>query len=320
MREWIAPQAAGALATVWLFAMVIAAVVTAGSLWMATSRRRMPAWWSRFVRWSLVAVIALALAETGLQRPGSPAGTWVVIRLFTSTFGIVVAAWVLRAPPPTTSRRGWTCVVAGVAALVVAGVRLQAVAAPERFDGDPTAASLVDRGHGDHDAQGLTDRGTPIPLGRFVTIEHEALVPDGFNGRVIVADSHRSPANCHGWVFTGGRFQVGSSDVATILDENGYALVPDPQPGDLIVYRDPDGTIIHTGLVKATGPDGFVLVESKWGPLDIYWHTPHDQAYSQLFEYRRSPRPGHELTIVEPGTTAGGGGGANDRPPAGAER
>jgi hypothetical protein len=44
-----------------------------------------------------------------------------------------------------------------------------------------------------------------------------------------------------------------------------------------------------------------VLIESKWGPLDIYWHTPHDQVYSQRFEYRRSARSGHDLTIVERG-------------------
>ncbi|MFM8891339.1 MAG: hypothetical protein ACKOTB_06895, partial [Planctomycetia bacterium] len=48
------------------------------------------------------------------------------------------------------------------------------------------------------------------------------------------------------------------------------------------------------------GDDGFVLVESKWGPLHTYWHTPEAQSYSQRFDYWRSPRAGHLLTIVAP--------------------
>jgi hypothetical protein len=316
MPELLALQARMPLVLVWLVVTVIAAGVTAGSLWLVASRRGMPPWWTRLMRWSLVAVMALALADASLHRPAAPTGLPLLVRFATATAGILLATAILRAPAPAASRRGWTCVVAGVATLALSGVRLQAVAAPERFDGDPTAASMVAREHDEHGAHALTDRGSTIPLGRFVTIEHEAFVPDGFNGRVIVADANRSPANCHGWVFTGGRFQVAGTDVARILAENGYLMVADPQPGDLVVYRDSADTIIHTGLVKATGPEGFVLVESKWGPLDIYWHTPHDQVYSQQFEYRRSARHGHELTIIEPPRPPGDRAEAADRQPA----
>jgi hypothetical protein len=143
-----------------------------------------------------------------------------------------------------------------------------------------------------------TDQGTPIGVKRLSEAVAPGAVPDGYKGRLIVAGGRDALSNCHGWVFTDGEFCVDGTNVDDILRENGYTQVVDPQPSDLIVYRDGDGVPIHTGLVQATGRNGFVLVESKWGQLDVYWHTPADQRYADHWEYWRSPRAGHRLDVA----------------------
>ncbi len=108
----------------------------------------------------------------------------------------------------------------------------------------------------------------------------------------------RGPAsdacNCHGWVFTGGRYWLTPTDVAAILAENGYLPVTDPQAGDLVIYR--QGTeITHTAVVRATGPDVPVLVEGKWGWMGVYLHPWDQSCYGKSVTYYRSPRDGHLL-------------------------
>jgi hypothetical protein len=108
----------------------------------------------------------------------------------------------------------------------------------------------------------------------------------------------RGPAsdacNCHGWVFTGGRYWLSPTDVAAILAENGYLPVTDPQAGDLVIYR--LGTeIAHTAVVRATGPDLPVLVEGKWGWMGVYLHPVDQSCYGRNVTYYRSPREGHLL-------------------------
>lgn len=142
-----------------------------------------------------------------------------------------------------------------------------------------------------------TDRGTVVPLGWPAEGADEEDMPDGFEWRAIAASAGRAEANCHGWVFAEGGYWIPTESVDTILRDNGYAWIADPRPGDLIIYRDERGRPIHSGIVKAVGADGFVLVESKWGLLDVFWHTPDDQAFGEDYEYWRSSRPGHSLNL-----------------------
>jgi hypothetical protein len=84
-----------------------------------------------------------------------------------------------------------------------------------------------------------------------------------------------------------------------ILKDNKYVKVDDPRPGDLIIYRDLDNAICHSGIVKAVGSKGVVWVESKWGWRGRYLHEPEVQHYSPYFEYYRSEkRPGHLLSGI----------------------
>ena len=103
--------------------------------------------------------------------------------------------------------------------------------------------------------------------------------------------------NCHGWVFTGGKYGVPGESVDAILSDNGYTIVRDAAEGDLIVYRDAAGEVLHTGLVRLVGADGLILVESKWGPLGLYLHPPKAQPWGHNITYYRSARQGHLLKM-----------------------
>lgn len=110
----------------------------------------------------------------------------------------------------------------------------------------------------------------------------------------------RQPAwdgsNCHGWVFTGGRYLLLGHQVDGILSDNGYTAVSDPAAGDVCVYRDQGGRVTHTGLVRAVLDDGTVLVESKWGRLGVYLHAVGESCYGTEFAYHRTDRGGHLLS------------------------
>jgi hypothetical protein len=113
---------------------------------------------------------------------------------------------------------------------------------------------------------------------------------------VISLDVTASDSNCHGWVFTGGRYWVRGVTVEGILADNGYRKVATPRAGDLAVYRDSAGAILHTGLVRATLPDRPVLVESKWGAIGAFIHPVDVHPYDgSTCTYHRSPRDGHRL-------------------------
>ena len=110
----------------------------------------------------------------------------------------------------------------------------------------------------------------------------------------------RGPAsedcNCHGWVFAGGHNWLLGQEVDHILADNHYEAVSAPHEGDLCVYRDDKGAVLHTALVRSALPDGTVLVEGKWGGLGVFLHPADHSPYGQHYAYYRSQRSGHALT------------------------
>jgi hypothetical protein len=151
--------------------------------------------------------------------------------------------------------------------------------------------------------QGKTDRGNTIPLLAPDTAQHYGDVPISvqfsgrFNERLIELAPPDDQANCHGWVFTGGSFGVRGKDVDSILSDNSYQQVQQPRAGDLIVYRESGGRVVHSGIVRLAEPD-LVLVESKWGGNARYLHRLFDQAYGDRCEFYRSARHGHLLGVL----------------------
>lgn len=152
----------------------------------------------------------------------------------------------------------------------------------------------------------VTDMGRDIGLFHYGSVHsleslEEAVIElAGFTYEVIRIKGPSDDSNCHGWVFTGGQFCVASEQVDSILADNGYQPVEQPQGGDLVIYRDASGLPAHSALVRFVGEDGRVLVESKWGPLGVFLHSPETQPFSNQFNFWRSPRLGHQLHILSP--------------------
>ncbi len=174
----------------------------------------------------------------------------------------------------------------------------------------------------DPSLRATTDAGRPVPLYRRTEsappsaalrdVRRAAVVASRLDEGLIRTGEASDDCNCHGWVFTGGRAWIIGADVPAILHDNGYSLVTDPRPGDLVVYRGPDGMIAHSGVVRAAGAGGPVLVESKWGAGGRFVSAATFTAYGDPVYYR-SPRRGHLLRGFDApdyrrdGNAAGGG-------------
>ncbi len=128
--------------------------------------------------------------------------------------------------------------------------------------------------------------------------EESYLASGSWKWQVIRVGNPDLTSNCHGWVFTGGKFAIHSCDVDSILADNHYVRASQPQPGDVVVYRDEQGQVVHSGVVRFVSGNGPVVVESKWGPLGRYLHPPECQPWGGQFSYYRSSRGGHQLRIV----------------------
>jgi hypothetical protein len=146
-----------------------------------------------------------------------------------------------------------------------------------------------------HPVQVLLVSSEPTPSPGFLAAEQGFLRQRGLLGRVLPTAPANQAYNCHGWVFGAGRCLIMGDEVGLILTENGYQVVPDPRPSDLILYHDTPGQFCHSGVVRVADPEGPVLVESKWDWMGRYLHPPEAQPYAAHWTYYRSTRPGHVL-------------------------
>jgi hypothetical protein len=107
----------------------------------------------------------------------------------------------------------------------------------------------------------------------LLELEAETLLNDPKYAMQFIRTSEPEPAyNCHGWTFAGGKRSVGDGEVYRWLSGFRYRPVIIPEPEDIVVYYDRSNVLCHSGVVKATGANGFVLVESKWGALGRFMH------------------------------------------------
>jgi hypothetical protein len=136
----------------------------------------------------------------------------------------------------------------------------------------------------------VTDRGRKMELFRWVNY-----LTQGADD--VSAAPEDGQTNCHGWVFTRGEYLLREEEVEQILSDNGYVPCKTPRAGDLIVYRNPDGTISHTGVVQMSFLGRVPLIESKWGMGARFMHPPEVQPYGNHYTYYHSARQGHALAI-----------------------
>ena len=157
-----------------------------------------------------------------------------------------------------------------------------------------------------HEFVALTDGNHPIKVYRLdegAAGSADAESPENgytveYNGSMIQRAPAGPLANCHGWVFLDGQYLISGDAVQRILDDNAYEVVEEATAGDVIIYRDGNRNIVHSGLVRGVLNDGTIIIESKWGVEGVFLHNPLDTPYSVLFEYYRSPRPTHRVKIV----------------------
>ncbi|MCE9566602.1 MAG: hypothetical protein K8U57_31655 [Planctomycetes bacterium] len=152
-----------------------------------------------------------------------------------------------------------------------------------------------------------TDLGTTVALKEpaptqqdrdWVASEEKILASVQLSDQVIRRGSGGEYANCHGWVFSGGKFRLAPADVELILNENGYHEVQDPRPSDVVVYHQ-HGSIAHTAIVRYVTEGQPVMVEGKWGALGILLHPVDKSIYGTAFTYYRSNRTGHLLVGID---------------------
>jgi len=295
--------------TLWLiaFALSLGCLLAVGfESYFGSSRRSLVV--RNLARFGLVLLGLLALADVLARIPVLDGleliARAVVLAMGALGFGLLIP-W--RGLAQDASRRvPWNLVLLSVVGVVFASSRFYAVSAGETEDlADMDVRSpdqcLTVVPH----SLAYTDRGRAVSLYQYnepaegADPKLDGRIPDVFDSKLILAKEPDPRTNCHGWVFAGGEFVIRGAAVDNILSDNGYEQVEEPLVGDVIVHRDAQGIPIHSGIVKATGNDGFVLIESKWGSLARYLHEPKTQCYGQDFAYFRSTRPGHRLRIEE---------------------
>ncbi len=247
---------------------------------------------------------ALTRQELALRTGGFLAGVLLAVTLFSSAwFGRRIASLVATFQKPAAR---W-----GLVALGGLGVALASGFAFDRADEAANEQSLhnlematsrvssqpTDR------ANATTDRGNrvvlkeatdPRAVSELRDPEEKILRDAAFRDQLIRRGGPADQSNCHGWVFSGGRFLLSPEDVELILKENGYHETQEPRAGDLVVYRQ-SGAVAHTAIVRYVSEGQPVLVEGKWGVMGVFLHPADKSFYGTEYSFHRSARSGHLL-------------------------
>lgn len=269
--------------------------------------------WVRLaVRCGLLALVLLAVADAVSRLPAMRGALELLGRTAVLALGVLGVYLLIprtRGASDGAARVSWGLVAVAVLATVWTSGRFYTTSASEPNDLTAYETSSPEQCLSVlSEPMAFTDTGNTVTLYEYrdppkapLDTDPSHVIPKELQDRLISAGPVDKRTNCHGWVFTGGKYVVRSAAVDRILRENDYQRIDNPHTGDLIIYRNSALEPIHTGTVKATGNDGFVLIESKWGFLGQYLHEPKVQCYSKTYAYYRSPRAGHLLRIEEPG-------------------
>lgn len=211
---------------------------------------------------------------------------------------------------------GWGLVAVCGAGLIGYGAVQYDLALARQVDADSAAIelagdprTLVPAGRTATDAGRLVElmtTATPRTAGEMAQADRRWAADPIWQGTAVRRGPAADTSNCHGWVFTGGRYLIRGASVPGILADNGYRPASDPRAGDLVIYSGSSGSVDHTAVVRAVADDGTVLVEGKWGSLGVYLHTAEGSPYGTRYTFYRSPRAGHLLAGVTGERTVGG--------------
>jgi hypothetical protein len=92
--------------------------------------------------------------------------------------------------------------------------------------------------------------------------------------RRLIRTSPANPLACGlRWTLAVGTEVIFAEKAEALLTDK-FRLIEQPQPSDIIVYRDEAGRLVHSGRVKAVGRDGIIMIESVWGRQGRFLHAP----------------------------------------------
>jgi len=300
-----------------LLELLTLCMAAAGLMLLGGARAALPRS-SAGVRWTAAAACALAPAAVSatLGLPLTAAVSAGVVAAAAVTFSLIGSNAVLVRLVVVLRRMGRPGVQAAVLTAGGAGLLVGSLA---RYDSQVEAELDADMAFMTNvtwrpplgPAAGVTastDAGRPVellqpeaarPPAEAQSAERHTLSNMDFSDRLIRIEPASDVSNCHGWVFTGGRYWIGPDAVENILADNGYHQVSDPRPGDVAVYRE-GAQINHTGIVRTGGPGSPVLIESKWGWMGVFLHRPEDTCYGRHYTFYRGPRSTHVLAGLAP--------------------
>lgn len=296
-------------ATYWLIVFSLCLCVLVGYLWRFVfcqpdgSER-----WQRVTAFAaalvlcLTAVDGLNFAQQELSIRYRVAGSVAVIAMAAGLSWVHFSLW--KTPRQILRRRatGWLVMLSSLGLVGWSYHRFH-----ERLSPPPNKPSLFISTPGEknevREFVAMTDLNRLIRVYRMTENRSKPVAEDQtISGNFIDSTIQRAPANaaanCHGWVFLDSQFLIPGEAVQQILDDNDYEIVFEPNAGDVIIYRDEDRRIVHSGLVRGVLNDGTVIIESKWGVEGTFLHAPEGTPYSTSFEYYRSPRPDNHVRIV----------------------
>jgi len=286
----------------------------AGAVNLGFGRRGGRVWLRAVATLAVVALAAAARPEQAVRAGGILAGVLAAASLLGS-------AWFSRQLTALLACVRGPAVRWGMVGLSGLGVVLAGGLAFEMADNDQIERNMRDLDlvmgkpatQPSSRGRAATDRGTSIVL-KEVAEEREPNSMSDAEGKLLRDSAVRDHvmrrsgpsdhANCHGWVFTGGKFFLGPDDVELILKENGYTEVHEPHAGDVTIYRQ-GGVVSHTAIVRYVSEGQPVMVEGKWGTLGVYLHPADKSFYGTDYTFHRSARSGHLLVGL--GGTAGSG-------------
>lgn len=83
----------------------------------------------------------------------------------------------------------------------------------------------------------------------------------------------RFQCDCHGLTFAAGRFWINNSEVEALLKGDQYLRTDKPQVGDIGVYRDARGDVVHSVTVASVDKNGRVTQVVGLGGIEMEAHA-----------------------------------------------
>jgi RHS repeat-associated protein len=134
--------------------------------------------------------------------------------------------------------------------------------------GAPGTAFKVQRGYV------IADDGTRIEA--FKSFDKSARVSIDKDGNVSLGPDRkdtRMKCDCHGLTFVEGKYWIDDDQVDKLLRGDNYQRTDTPKIGDLAIYRNADGEVVHSATVSQTDSDGNVTEVAGLGGIQPAAHS-----------------------------------------------